>query len=229
MTLPYGSTRFSSSDFIQKEYLDKGKAPEFEKRERGRAATWLSFHVWDGIGEVVHKGREAMEWLQGASDAITAGDDVPSTISWWSPSGLRVTQRYNKSERIVVNARMASGRRIKIDLRGAGDAGCPRKHRNGIAPNFVHSCDAAHMHFFLRRAREEGLCGLALIHDDYGCPAPMVEKLHQILRETFVQMYLDTDPLADFAKHNGEFRCRVRPAPGNLDLEVVKQSVYFFC
>jgi DNA-directed RNA polymerase len=229
MTLPYGSTRFSSSDFIQKEYLDKGKAPEFDKRERNRAATWLSFRVWDGIGEVVHKGREAMEWLQGASDAITAGDDAPVTISWLSPSGLLVTQRYSKSELIVVNARMASGRRIQIDLHEAGASGDPRQHRNGIAPNFVHSCDAAHMHFFLRRAREEGLCGLALIHDDYGCPAPMVEKLHRILRETFVQMYLDRDPLKDFAERHGAFRCRVLPTPGNLDLEVVKQSVYFFC
>ena len=229
MTLPYGSTRFSSSEFIQKEYMDKGKSPEFEKRERNRAATWLSFRVWDGIGEVVHKGREAMEWLQGASDAITAGEDAPVTISWLSPSGLLVTQRYSKSELIVVNARMASGRRIQIDLHEAGASGDPRQHRNGIAPNFVHSCDAAHMHFFLRRAREEGLNGLALIHDDYGCPAPMVEKLHQILRETFVSMYQGTDPLKDFAERHGAFRCRVRPTPGNLDLEVVKQSVYFFC
>ena len=230
MTLPYGSTRFSSSEFIQKEYLDKNLAPEFEKRERNRAATWLSFRVWDGIGEVVHKGREAMEWLQNASDAIMAGpaEDVPASLSWRSPSGFLVTQRYNKVESIQVDSRMASGRKIKIRLQGFGEIGDTRQHRNGIAPNFVHSCDAAHMHLFLKRAREEGLSGLALIHDDYGCPAPMVEKLHRILRETFVEMYEATDPLKDFAERHGAFRCRVLPLPGNLDLKVVLQSTYFF-
>jgi DNA-directed RNA polymerase len=171
-----------------------------------------------------------MEWLQNASDAIMAGpaEDVPASLSWRSPSGFLVTQRYNKVESIQVDSRMASGRKIKIRLQGFGEIGDTRQHRNGIAPNFVHSCDAAHMHLFLKRAREEGLSGLALIHDDYGCPAPMVEKLHRILRETFVEMYEATDPLKDFAERHGAFRCRVLPLPGNLDLKVVLQSTYFF-
>ncbi|AUV61936.1 RNA polymerase [Pseudomonas phage PollyC] len=229
MTLPYGSTRFSSAEFIQKEYLEKGGAPEFEKRERNKAATWLSFHVWDGIGQVVHKGREAMEWLQNASDAICAGDDIPATITWRSPSGFLVTQRYNAVNKLKFKTRMAGGGQIQISLRGFDEGGDARRHRNGIAPNFVHSCDAAHMHLFLKRAKEAGLEGLMLVHDDYGCPAPMVAKLHQILRETFVEMYLTHDPLAEFAERHGEFRCRVRPTPGDFDLTQVLTSEYFFC
>lgn len=229
MTLPYGSTRFSSAEFIMKEYMATGCAPEFKKQEFNKAATWLSFHVWDGIGQVVHKGREAMEWLQNASDAITAGAVTTPTISWRSPSGFLVTQRYNATEKLVVDSRMASGRKIKINLRGFGDTGDARRHRNGIAPNFVHSCDAAHMHLFLQQARLQGLTGLMLVHDDYGAPAPLVAKLQRLLRETFVTMYQNHDPLKEFAEFNGEFRCGVRPEPGDFDITKVLDSEYFFC
>ena len=38
MTLPYGATRFSCSEFILKEYMEEGKAPEFSKDEYRAAA-----------------------------------------------------------------------------------------------------------------------------------------------------------------------------------------------
>ena len=232
MTLPYGSTRFSSAEFILKEYLAKKQAPEFDKREYNAAATWLSWRVWDGIGDVVHLAREAMEWLQNASDALTGPIDgkIPMSLDWRSPSGFRVRQTYPAKTVLRVRSRISGDRRVAIDLRLAGDEGSPRNHRNGIAPNFVHSCDAAHMHFFLRRAAQEGLEGaLALVHDDYGAPAPLVAKLHRILREEFVGMYTRTDPLLEFAQQHGEFRCRIRPTQGDLDLNQVLNSRYFFC
>lgn len=229
MTLPYGSTRFSSAEFIQAEYMDKGKAPEFEKSEYSKAANWLSYRVWDGIGQVVVKGREAMEWLQMCSDVITASK--PAQVSWRSPSGFLVTQRYPVQEVLMVQCRLTGRQRTKIKLRVDTDTGDSRRHRNGIAPNFVHSCDAAHMHFFLQRCREEGLTQLALVHDDYGCPARDVAKLHRIIRETFVAMYTEHDPLAEFkAFHENEHLLLPDiPPPGDLNLQDVLQSPYFFC
>ncbi len=229
MTLPYGSTRFSCSDFIQAEYLDKGKAPEFEKHEYSKAANWLSFRVWDGINQIVVKCREAMDWLQMCSSVLTYNS--PVTISWRSPSGFLVTQRYHKRETLRVRCRMMGRKQTEIKLMVDSDNGDTRNHRNGIAPNFVHSCDAAHMHFFLQRCREEGLKTLALIHDDYGAPARDVAKLHQIVRETFVEMYRTHDPLDEFrAFHERpDLLLPPLPKPGNLDLNVVLDSPYFFC
>ncbi len=229
MTLPYGSTRFSSAEFIHDEYLAKGKAPEFEKLEYAKAANWLSYRVWDGIGKVVVKGREAMEWLQMCSDVITAAK--PANVSWRSPSGMLVTQRYSVQESLIVQCRLTGRQRTKIKLRVDTDVGDSRRHRNGIAPNFVHSCDAAHMHFFLQRCREEGLTQLALVHDDYGCPAGQVATLHRLIRETFVQMYTEHDPLAEFKQFHESDRLLLPdvPPPGNLNLTDVLQSTYFFC
>lgn len=224
MTLPYGSTRFSCSDFIYSEYVSKHKAPEFDKTEYRAAARWLSVPVWDAIGNVVVKAREAMQWLQDASDElIDAGTDE---ISWRSPSGFMVRQRYGKLDFIRVETRLAGGIRIRPQIRLELEEPCKRRHRNGIAPNFIHSCDAAHMHFLICAADEHGLGHLAFIHDDYGTTADGTETLHKLIRETFVEMYEQGCPLSIFRAAYGI----TAPIPeyGDLDLREVLNSTYFF-
>lgn len=224
MTLPYGSTRFSCSDFIFKEYVSKHKAPEFDKTEYRAASRWLSVPVWDAIGNVVVKAREAMAWLQDASDElIAAGVDE---ISWTSPSGFVVRQRYGKSEYIKVETRLSQTIRIRPTVRLELEEPCARRHRNGIAPNFIHSCDAAHMQFLICAAEDAGLGHLAFIHDDYGTTADGTEKLHELIRATFVDMYEAGCPLEKFKAAYG--LPRPLPERGNLDLQVVRQSTYFF-
>ena len=225
MTLPYGSNRRSCAEFILKEYLDKGSAPEFEKHERYAAAQWLSYRVWAGIGRVVVKGREAMEYLQEASKILGHGK-LPH-ITWRTPSGFVVRQRYHAREVIRISCDSLSGKRIQVNIQTFRNEGDPLRHRNGTAPNFVHGCDASHMHLFLDAADAEGLDDLALIHDDYGCPADQVDTLHRLLRETFVCMYTDLNPLELLCEQYPQLP--PPPDAGDLDLEVVKQSAYFFC
>lgn len=225
MTLPYGSTRHSCRDFIMKEYMSKGGAPEFEQREHEAAARWLSYRVWAGIAEVVIKGREAMEWLQACSTVLTA--DFRPHIQWKSPSGFLVRQRYHRVEIVRVSARSISAKRIFMQVAVHREEGDRRRHKNGIAPNFVHSCDASHMHFFLEAAEAAGLTDLALVHDDYGTTADQVPMLHKLLRETFVRMYTEHDPLTVLAAQHQDLP--ELPSHGALDLQGVLESRYFFC
>ncbi len=224
MTLPYGSTRFSCADFIFTEYVSKHKAPEFDKTEYRQAARWLSVPVWDAIGEVVVKAREAMAWLQDASDQLI-GQGVEE-IHWRSPSGFMVRQRYGKHEYIKVETRLSPSVRIRPTLRLEKEEPCPRRHRNGIAPNFIHSCDAAHMHLLICAAEDSGLGHLAFIHDDYGTTPDGTETLHKLIRRTFVDMYEGCQPLTEFASQWGILE--PLPEPGDLDLRVVLESRYFF-
>lgn len=224
MTLPYGSTRFSCADFIYSEYMAKHKAPEFAKVEYGEAARWLSVPVWDAIGNVVVKARAAMAWLQEASDEmIEAGIEE---IHWRSPSGFMVRQVYGKEEFVQVKTKLAGGVRIRPQMRFESEEPCKRQHRNGIAPNFIHSHDAAHMQLLICAADDEGLGHLAFIHDDYGTTADGTETLHRLIRETFVWMYEQGCPLNQFR----DLWSITAPVPerGNLDLRVVLQSTYFF-
>lgn len=224
MTLPYGSTRYSCADFIRKEYLSKGKAPEFSKEEYTRSANWLSYRVWRAIGDVVVKAREAMEWLQSCVPHIVDSDT--DEISWRSPSGLLVRQRYNKAEVIQINTRLIGGVRIRPSVSVDTEEPDRRKHRNGIAPNFVHACDASHVHFLIEAAEAAGISHLAVVHDDYGALAPDVGKLHKLIRETFVDLYGNHDPLQDFKdRHNIPVEI---PDKGVLDITTVRDSVYFF-
>lgn len=221
MTRPYGSTRFSCSDFIVADYLSAGKAPEFAKEEYSRAATFLSHYVWEAIAEVVVKANEAMDWLQRASThVITKGGG--RDIRWITPSGFPVVQRYLKQQSKRIRTTLCGNAflRIGIETEDADKA----KHRNGIAPNFIHSYDAAHLQLTTVAAGIEGMA-LAMIHDDYGTHAADAPRLAQIIRECFVAMYEERNPLEDLAAAYG---LPSPPQPGLLNLRDVLASTYFF-
>jgi DNA-directed RNA polymerase len=99
-------------------------------------------------------------------------------------------------------------------------------HTTGMAPNFVHSMDAAHLHLTAAAAKAAGIDSLAMIHDDYGTHAADAEKLYQIIRERFVCMYEQHDPLRGLqAKYPA---LGVPPERGTLDIKEVLCSSFFF-
>ncbi|MCA3159531.1 MAG: hypothetical protein ING31_08075 [Burkholderiales bacterium] len=220
MTLPYGSTRFSCADFIVGDYLKMGSAPQFEKEEYSRAAQYLSHFVWDSIGDVVVKARAAMTWLQASARTIIRnGTEV---IRWTVPSGFPVSQAYSEqaSHRIRTNLCGNAFLRINVDT----DTPDINRHKNGVAPNFIHSYDASHLTLVTVAAAAEGM-SLAMIHDDYGTHAADAARLYQLIREIFVDMYESFDPLSDFA---ALYDLPTPPERGDLDLRSVMDSPYFF-
>lgn len=224
MTLPYGSTRFSCAEFVEADYLKAGKVPEFAKDEYRRASAYLSFHIWDSIGDVVVKAREAMDWLQDASKCvIKAGHDQ---IKWVSPSGFPVIQTYWEVSDHRINTRLLGATKILVpqEIKEPN----ARRHRNGIAPNFVHSLDAAHLTLTVGKAKEAGIESLAMIHDDYGTHAADAPKLYNIIREVFVAMYEKHKPLEEFAQGYPDVQFKEFPELGKLDIRQVLDSPYFF-
>lgn len=220
MTLPYGSTRFACADFIVQDYLKQGKAPEFSFAQYNPAAQYLSHFVWTAIGRVVVKAKEAMDWLQDcASRIIKAG---AAEIKWVTPSGFPVIQRYNQLKSTRIRTSLCGNAFLRIGTEQ--DEADKRKHRNGIAPNFVHSLDASHLHLTTVAATDLGM-SLAMIHDDYGCHAADCDALSNIIRQEFVTMYETQEPLEDFA---AKYAMPATPSKGNLNLSDVLQSTYFF-
>ncbi|CDL65264.1 DNA-directed RNA polymerase [Burkholderia phage Bp-AMP4] len=222
MTLPYGSTRFSCAQFIVDDYLKAGVAPQFEQSEYRHAANFLSHLVWDSIGQVVVAASAAMSWLQKcASTLIRRG---ASQIRWSAPSGFPVVQVYNKSDVIAVNSLLLGGVRIKVgSMTEDPDV---NHHKNGMAPNFVHSMDAAHLTLTVNECDRVGIDSLAMIHDDYGTHAADAQRLFEVIRDTFVRMYEQNNPLAWFRDHYDGLP--EIPKAGSLDIEQVRHSPYFF-
>jgi DNA-directed RNA polymerase len=225
MTTPYGVTKRSAIEYVVEDYLKKEANP-FEPAEYLKAATVLMDAVWPAIGDVVVKGRECMAWLQKSARVIVRGfkrDEEP-LISWMSPSGFPASQAYFELQEHRINSNLAGP--IKLKVVSETDDASVSKHASGLAPNFVHSMDAAHLHLTTAAAAGRLIDALAMIHDDYGTWAADSEELFQIIREQFVLMYERCDPVEDFKK---KYPCiPMPPTKGSLDIREVLQSTYFF-
>ncbi len=225
MTTPYGITKRSAVTYVLEDFIRKGKAPWCPKDQQLKAAQVLVEHAWEAIGDVVVKSREAMDWLKAAARAIVkAGDHDEGVIAWETPSGFLATQTYFEVEEHRITTRVHGSMKLKV-VSEADDPSVSR-HCQGLAPNFVHSCDAAHLHLTASLSLRLGIDALAMIHDDYGTHAADTQKLYTLLRVTFVDMYTQHDPIQEFAD-----RYPVVPAPparGDLDLNEVIASEHFF-
>lgn len=227
MTLPYGSTRYSARNFILDDYLRVEKPPQFQVWEYKTAAQYLSEVVWEAIGKVVVKAREAMDWLQACVTPIM--ESGLEYIEWDTPTGFRVRQAYKGFKR---NGKITVGCVGFVQFNMSVDAKEPDRlrHKNGLSPNFIHSFDAAHMALTTVAARKAGIRHLAMIHDDFGTHAADAPKLYNIIREEFVKIYLKEDWIGRFMQEyeNKGISLPERPTKGNLEISQVIDSKYFF-
>lgn len=226
MTTPYGVTKRSAIDYVIEDTLRKGEYPCFDKTEYMQAAMVLMDSAWPAIGDVVVKGREAMDWLKKSARVIVKGftDDEEPVIVWTSPSGFPSSQAYFEYEELRIRTHLAGESRIRV--RREVDEADINRHANGLAPNFVHSMDAAHLHLTTERAAALGIKDLAMIHDDYGTHAANAETLFEVIRERFVYMYVTRDPIKEFRDKYP--RIPQPPENGSLDINEVLRSRYFF-
>jgi DNA-directed RNA polymerase len=222
MTLPYGSTRFSCAEFIVGDYMKAGKCPEFTKAEYAKAANYLSHLVWRAIADVVVKAREAMDWLQRAALELTG--EGYQYIHWITPSGFPVVQAYWEVSVHQISTKLCGKARLKVHK--DTDKVDRNRHKNGIAPNFVHSLDASHLTLTTLAGASEGITAFHMVHDDFGTHAADADTLYRIIREQFVNMYTGYCPLEAF--HAQHPHLDPRPKLGNLDIRQVLDSPYFF-
>lgn len=223
MTLPYGSTPHACIRSLLA-YTDEHAVGVFEKPFA--AAAWLTPIVWESIGEVVVAARAAMDWLREAGD-IMAGEESP--MMWHNAAGFPVWQWYNKHTVSRIKT-MLMGQQVQLNIAKATDYADSNRMKSGTSPNFVHSCDAAHLVKTVCAASARGIANFAVIHDDYGTHACNTEEFSRIIREQFYDMYNEHDVLNDF-KSNIE-RTGVKlpelPSVGTLDIKEVLKSRYFF-
>jgi DNA-directed RNA polymerase len=236
MVVPYSGTRHSCRQYIQAYVEEEVEARKL--RDPSYVSPWpmgelleptlfLTRLVWTAIGEVVVAARKAMDWLKKVAQA-TSKKQLP--LDWVTPVGFPVHQAcYDVTSR-QVDTRLGD-RIIKPVLQEYLPTINAREQANGLAPNFVHSMDAAALQLSVCYAADNGIEEFAMVHDSYGCPAADAEMLGQCLRQAFVDLYQENDVLADF-KATVEAALGAPlpepPAMGTLDLELIKQSDFFF-
>ena len=108
-----------------------------------------------------------------------------------------------------------------------------RKTAQSICPNFIHSLDASVLQLAVVKAEEMGVDTFSLIHDSFGVVAPDSRKMAIALRDAFCEIY-DKDVLANWAiemkqmlSEKNQKKFPNIPEKGNLDLDLVKESIFF--
>ena len=259
MTLAYGTVEWTFRGQIATFLLDdlpSHKRPDFAKADgfnkKDPHCVYMAKAIWVALDTVVNSAKEGLKFLRSAVDRHIEND---LAIQWTAPSGFHVVQQnWAKVPYQIGKTLMGGGKyRPTYEVRATDEEATAlkyntRKQRDGIAPNFIHSLDAAHLMLTTCAAVDEDVTHFAMIHDSFGTHAADAEKLARMTREQFVKMYtpletendfLNNDILLDFVTSlliqvRGETAMKktldatLRNARGTLDLEGVIKSKYFF-
>jgi DNA-directed RNA polymerase len=237
MTMPYSVTSYGMTEQLLEEFRkmeSSGEPFDFQGEDMFGCASYLAKVNYEAIGTVVVAARRAMDWLKEVAKTVAKTGEP---ITWTSPVGLRVRQEYKEhtGERVRVTL---GGKLVNFFINRDSARLNSRKQTSGIAPNFIHSCDAAHMMRTVATARNAGISNLSFIHDSFGTHAANMSELSQILRETFVTQY-SGDVLGEFHRQVSEQLVQAGrsdllrelppiPHKGTLNLNAVLGSRYFF-
>jgi DNA-directed RNA polymerase len=216
----------------------KGELEEhpFGDDEGYGASKYLGRHVYAAIERIVKLPAEAMAFLQSAARAL-AHEGKP--LTWTTPAGIPWINRYHEATTERVSLWLNdNGVKTPIKMKvavGEEKEISKEKASSGVAPNFVHACDAAHLLLTVGAAAAEGITDIATVHDSFGCLASRATRFNAIIRETFLRMYEEHDVLAELlasaqaqlteANHH---KLPGLPERGTLDLKEILRATYAF-
>lgn len=217
MTYVYGGTLQSCTEYVYVEMREKAM-DALELYSQFNLAAYISRHLRGGIEEVVPAVAEGMRFLRG----LAAKMPDNTAMQWITPAGFPVIQHYAKTEEKVIEL-PALG--VEVTMLRFNDNELDRgKCINGIAPNFVHSLDSAH----LVRVINCFDYALVPIHDSFATYPSEVDGMHWVLRNEFVDMYMQNNPLQVLIDAVPEQDIEP-PRLGTLDVTRVRDSVFFMC
>lgn len=237
MTFPYSSTYFGNvsvmSDALKAKHADylsylRGTNPaQYDCAALvSRAIVGVTREV---IREVAADAVAVMDYLR----KLLPGKAESPEVAWHSPTGFKVCQRYAATDlRNTINLRY-SGVKVRFRTNLKTDKANLGRHARGISPNFVHSCDAAHMMKTVIAAKRKGIKSFLMVHDSFATHAANMTELSRILRAEFVKIYKEGNPLDMLRKELLE-QCPAKRGDvrklkqGDFNIDSVLDSEFFF-
>jgi DNA-directed RNA polymerase len=213
MTIPYNATRHSNRQYIRDALKEKGA--EFTPDE----LTLIVNAVREAMYEVVPGPMQVMDWIKlEVGAAIKRGADH---LQWETPSGFLVKQDRQKYSYKRVELEILGTCKIKLADEPTGPD--INGHKSSTAPNLIHSLDASLLHLAFLKFNAP----FTVIHDSVLCRATDMGELNRVVRETYYEIFANSSFLEEFAEAIGA----ETPPPiiGDLDLDSVLESTYFFC
>ena len=225
MTSVYGVTFIGARAQIYSRLRER-EAMEDNELLRYRVSNYAAKRTLDALNNMFSNARDVMGWLTTcATIATSAGEPV----RWTTPLGLPVVQPYHSQRTKRVRTILQS---FSLKVHDEQQPVMKVKQRSAFPPNYIHSIDSSHMMRTAIACADAGLT-FAGVHDSFWTHATDVDTMNVILREKFIEVH--KEPLLENLYN--EFRANYPdvadefprpPAPGDLDLDVVRDSVYFF-
>lgn len=186
-------------------------------------AAYMQEKIDEAMGTISVSSRLIMDWLK---DVAKRCAEAGHPVAWTTPLGFIVNQQYTKRR---VRQVVCSSTKVKIRVPEKDARVSRHAQMRGLAPNYIHSLDAAHMQATAIRCSEEGIT-FAATHDSFKTHACDVDRMGHLLREEFVTMY-QSDLLNEFRSEvmaNTGVTLDETPPRGDLAIEEVMDSPYFF-
>lgn len=224
MTQPYSVTAQGMRDQLRSELDDmEAQNNKFWVGENWLCAMFLAEMNTRAIEAVVKGARVGQRYLIDVTSELARRGKY---VFYHAPlTGFPVLQKLHRTDVERINTPIGK-LTIKTMVKDSINV---RKMKSGIAPNFVHSLDAALLAETVLRLKEKGCENYHLIHDSYGVPADQVANLNEAVRGAFVDLF-ETDPLTNwYYEVNPHYEVTPDEVMINtLDLEEVRNSSYIF-
>ena len=230
MTRVYNAQLYSAMQYVREWGIDKAGGDEkfLPVDNDQKACLYLARQIWNALDLVISGAQQAMDWFSAVAD-ICVHNEVP--VRWTTPVGYPVRQDYRRFKMRSIKTRIGDTIR-QHKLREETDRIDRRKMLNGLAPNWVHSMDAALMFTTILEAKRKGVTDFAVVHDSFATRAADAGLLHSSILEAAASMF-SRDLLAEFKREveaylPPEVSLPELPTYGTLDPAAVRQSLYFF-
>ncbi len=251
MTYLYSSKEYGFADQIREDktnplmkYLDAHqpdwRSGTYEERlelgfpfyDRGQhAARALANLIYKHISTTAVKASEVMDWLTTCGSVIAKeGRAVHVT----SPLGFPFVQDYKVQTENITTIKVA-GAKYQLTISSETDKCDSRKSSSALSPNTTHMLDASLIWLVVYNAAMEGMADFALIHDSMATYAADTNRFFQLIRETLVQLFSETDVFEnirqDFLSQLPEDKHHLipeLPEYGDFDLSNILEAQHAF-
>jgi DNA-directed RNA polymerase len=191
----YSGTRYGNIEHCNVFIVEESWEDNFRAEGIGAIAAFMGNLIYDAINQVISGAGLVMEWFVHVAD-ILGSKNIP--VKWKTPViGFNATM--SKHALKDINLEMTFRNTtvkflIKVPIKILTDNGWEykldtSKMKSGIAPDIVHSLDAALIMLVSFRCAKEGIDNLLMIHDSLASHCCFSSKFNRIIREEFVNMF----------------------------------------
>ncbi|USL89769.1 DNA-directed RNA polymerase [Vibrio phage vB_VpaP_M9] len=224
MTYFYSATLRSCTDYIFLGAADEGYEGT-DEYTLFKLCSFVSPLMRDSINEAMPAAARGMDYLKAVCQRVP----MEKHLQWKTVLGGLVINRYCNRQETRVKVRSMGINQVVLY-----NFDYERNHRqkavSGISPNFIHQGDSSHLMMTILNFDGD----IIPIHDSVATHACDVDDLHRVLREQFFILYTEhqnpLEVIRDAALEAGaDLEGIEMPPMGTLNLELVKDSPFFFC